>query len=280
MSFPSKKFIVVIIGTIVIGTGLFFVLNFFNTETTFTQNDAGTPPANQQDDLSLFENIAGEDAGPFGAGIQNYNGESGNLTEAFSKELLTALILKGNAEIRKEDISSALAGLFEESSPLETPRVYSRINIRETKSGAADLKKYGNTFMETVAAHARANATDALNTFERMLEAGDESLAKTLWLIAEEYRKMESDILSIPAPGEIAPLHVDFVNELRAIGNTVTDMGFAVSDPVRGTLGLSQYIKRLDRAWEILNRINQIFESEAIEFAPNELGYAWKRFKN
>lgn len=278
MSLPSKKFIIVVIGTVVIGTGLFFVLGLFNKKTTFVQERTSEQSVIQENNSSVLGNLIDENAGPFDVGVQN-SGKTGNLTETLSKELLTTLILKGNTTVDEAEIGNALTDLFKESATVETPRIYSRNNVQETTGGVTDLKKYGNAFMSTIVKRPRANATDTLNTFERMLETGNKDAAKTLWLIAEEYRKMESDILFIPTPKEVGSLHIDFVNELRAIGNAVTDMGFSVPDPVRGTLGLSMYIKHLDRAWEILRDINTIFESAGIEFGQKESGYAWRGFQ-
>jgi len=279
MNLPSKKFIIVVLLTVVIGTGLFSVVTFLNRKTIFTQEEAGALAPIQENNAPVFLNLIDENTEPVSAGFGISGNEAVNLTEAVSKELLTRLILQGNTEVSESDISNALNTLFEETATVEPPRIYSESSIEKASGNTADLKTYGNTFMLVIGKHAEANAASTLNAFERALTGKDDNSVRTLQKISDEYRKMESDMLSIPTPEKLLRSHLDFVNTLRAIGNAVTDMGFVLADPVRGTLGLSTYIKQLDHAWALLHSVYQTFEAEKIQFAPNESGSAWKNFQ-
>ncbi len=279
MRLPSKKFLIILAITVVIGTGLFFVLGAFNDKTVFNQEIA-SPPADisQEKNTSVFKNLTDEKSGLFIPSAEQSQNKDGNLTETLSKELLTALILKGNTDVSGEEIKNTLALLFEKSSSAETPRIYSRKNVRVLENTEPFLRTYGNEFMDIVAKHSGANAARTLNAFERTLETRDEKEIKTLWSTAEEYRKMESDMLSVPVPEAIASAHLDFINILRAIQNAVTDMGFVLTDPVRGTLGFTAYVQQLNRAWEILNNVHNTFDAAGVFFTQKESGYAWKNF--
>ncbi|MBI2109010.1 MAG: hypothetical protein HYT93_02395 [Parcubacteria group bacterium] len=278
MKLPSQKFIIVVLGTVVIVTVIFFVFGLFNKKTTFTQESADVSHS-LVSDSPTFGNLIDENMKQFSAPSANPDSQTGNLTENLSKELITSLILGGNTTVSKSDISDALNILFEKSTAPETPRIYSQNNIKIADNSELAFKSYGNDFMNVIEKHAGANAADALGAFEQILETRNESSAKILQRVAEEYRKMESDMLSIETPQRIAPLHLDFINGLRATGNAVSDMEFALSDPVRATLGLSTYIKQLDRAWAILNNIYNIFKTEKIEFSQSESGYRWNNFQ-
>ena len=187
-------------------------------------------------------------------------------------------MLEGNPEFSGKDISDKLSAIFAETAQFETPILYTEKNARVTENAPDYFKTYGNAVIDVIALHKEANAENVLPPFDRLLKSGDEEAAHTLSDTAEEYRKLASSALEIPAPAKILPLHIHFVNTVHAIGNSVADMSSAEKDPLRGLVGFSIYIKELEQAREILSAINQIFVSEKIAFTQYESGYAWRNF--
>ncbi|MBI2048050.1 MAG: hypothetical protein HYT27_02830 [Parcubacteria group bacterium] len=207
MNLPSKKFILILFLTVVIGTGLFSVVTFLNRKTTFTQDGIKTSRPVQENNASIFGNLIDENADPLNTGFRVSGNGVLNLTEAVSKELLKRLILAGNEEVGESDISRALNTLFEETATVEPPRIYSENNIEKAPNSTADLKTYGNEFMLVIGKHAGANAAATLNAFERALTEKDDDSVRALQKISDEYRKMESDMLSVPTPEKLTSQH-------------------------------------------------------------------------
>ena len=286
MSFlPSKNFIIFVIGTAVIGTGIFFVASFLKESATFSQDNTETTGflkdtvGGTRELLQNFpqEETSSEETGDNTRGAYAYNEE--NLTESVSRELLASLILRGDPEISGESVSDALNELFKTVTQFETPTVYTEKNARVTENAPEYFKTYGNAVIDVIARYKDANAENVLRPFELLLDNKDEGAARALYESAEEYGRLASSVLDIPVPGKIVPLHIHFVNTIHAIGNATANMGSAEKDPFRGLVGFSIYIKELEQAREILSAINQIFMSEKITFTKNESGRAWRNFE-
>jgi len=300
---PSKKFILVVIFTVVFGTGVFFLFDIFKKKTVFTQNDTERPSFNttsmQDSDDNGFKDWEEQLLGtnPFENDeksrgdlvtlrdtdnaqiLTGSTSETQNMTEAFSRELLTSLLFAEENTLNEEDVTLALDSLLSDATVYITPRIYTDKGARAVNNTNGTFKTYGNTFIETTAKHLSANADDTLNTFEHVLKTRDESATETLGAIADEYSKLESDLLSLSVPQKIAPLHIDFVNGVHALSQAVFDMRMILQDPLRATLGLSMYLKQLDREWEILRNIQTIFQTEKIIFNEGESGYVWVLFQ-
>tara|TARA_Y100000031_G_scaffold35519_1_gene39647 strand:- start:5932 stop:6864 length:933 start_codon:yes stop_codon:yes gene_type:complete len=297
---PSKKFILVVIFTAVFGTGVFFLFDIFKKETVFTQDDIERPSfsaTSMQDSdgdglKDWEEQLLGTN--PFENDIDNAQiltgdarraeplggaSETQNITEAFSRELLTSLLFTEETTLNEEDITLALDSLLSDATVYITPRIYTEKGARTVNNTNETFKTYGNTFMATVAKHPSANADDTLVTFEHVLKTRDDNATETLDAIANEYSKLESDLLSLSVPQEIVSLHIDFVNGVHALSQAVSDMRMILHDPLRATLGLSMYLKQLDREWEILRNIQTIFQTEGIIFNEGESGYVWVLFQ-
>lgn len=260
------------------GTGFFLLGSFVKDKATFEQDEnVASGSLKTSDSVSpSLQALSGENREGGMRGVNQGLTDDGTLTESVSRELLASLILKGK-RIEKTDVERELRVLFEKAARYETPNIYTEKNISTVSDTAENFKFHGNAVMAAIVEHSDASAENVLDPFEKLLE-GDESAQKTIFAAAAEYRKLESDILSIKTPARIAPLHLDFANTLHSIGNAALDVA-AIEDPFRGVLGLSVYLKELERARKILIEINNIFESQNIAFEKNEAGYAWRGFE-
>jgi len=288
---PSKKFIVILVFTVVVGTGVFLLLDVFKKDVVFVQNgnerfSFNTTSVKDSDEDGLRdweEQILGTN--PFESDLENIQipttetPGTANLTEAFSREIITSLLFTEEAALDEENVAHALDALFSDATTYEIPRIYTEKTARVVNNTEAAFKVYGNTFIRTIAKHSSANADNTLGTFEHILKTRDEKVTETLNSISEEYSKLESDLLSISVPREITSLHIDFINGIHALSQAVSDMGMVLQDPLRGTMGLNVYLKQLDSAWNILANIQKVFQKENVIFNEGEDGYVWILFQ-
>jgi len=278
---PSKKLIIVFTITVIVGTGFFFSFQTLREKTVLNQQTnnngivAETISAEGNKTLSPFENLTGS-ASVFEGDYNSDNTEGSlNLTESLSQELLISLESKEGGSVSESEIGNAVQNLLKKMPAREEVRVYTIENILVIEDTQLNLKIYGNNFIDAIKKHPSANANNVFGIFEELLTTKNTKNADSLSLIENEYRDLEIDLMAIKIPQSVASDHVDFLNGLHLLTESVSDMKTAIIDPVRGSVGLSVYVKQLEQQLNILLEIKRVFETKNVMFEKTESGYGW-----
>jgi hypothetical protein len=69
------------------------------------------------------------------------------------------------------------------------------------------------------------------------------------------YSELSMELSLIPVPENIASLHLEFINSMNKLSQSIQEFLFIIEDPLRGVSGLSNYEKYSDELYEIKSRI-------------------------
>ena len=314
---PSKKLIALVAGILCVGGGVFLVQNFVDG-TVFIQEKQGASELLQSvrdtdnDGLRDWEErILGtnqknpdtdgdgtrdgdeikKNRNPFVAPPdliatpealrEQAAGESTDattsVTEAFAKEFLSVLMLEKGEMPVQDTLNETLSSLFENIAALPAPEYFKEGNIRTVSQDTETLRAYGNAMITAIGHHPGANSGDAFAAFQKVI-TGTNAEATALLLIEENYGDLARELSELSVPEGLLPTHLDIINGIRTLGDSVHDLQFLATDPLRASIGLSTYLKYLNKELAFFAEVKKIFHEHGVVFSAEDAGAAWNSF--
>ena len=205
-----------------------------------------------------------------------------NLTDSIGKTLLiqmTALQGQGIADSANAQVTvaeEALALAQSQQKPL--PPTYAQSNLTFSSNSPNDLRAFGNLLPKTINAHPKAAGNVALYPLAVALDNNSEASLSLLRPIAAEYRALAAAVMKLPTPPMFAPYSVALANNYMAIAVACDEMAQVHGDPLRGMLGLQNFVERNAQNAQVLYRIGETLKNSGIVFTRAESGAIWSTF--
>ncbi len=286
---PSTKLITIVLA-LALSAGLVFAADAFTRRPTYNPNvgvDNTTSDTASNWEASLYAIQAANASSTFAAPDPNFvnnllqAAQSPNVTDTLGRTLLINL---SNAKSQglgddiptQDQIIAAAAEQLKAQQASAT--LYGASDLTIVESTDTSLHTYGNKVMIALNAHPEASERATLLAVDYAVEAGDKTQAANLAKIGAAYIAAGKDLLKIPVPQTLAPLHLQAVNDLIRTGSTFTDMQTISSDPVRGLVALQAYETLMDESSRVFISIAQNLSKGGILFSKDEPGSAWAVF--
>jgi len=209
------------------------------------------------------------------AGVQ-----SNNLTDSVARSLLIKLT-DAKAQGLGDDIPTQDQLIAEATAAIEqqaTSSVYAQADLISVAQTNDSLRIYGNRVMTVFALHTKANAQAVLLAAGQAVDYHDAKYLASLPIAEADYLALAQDLAAVPVPSTLAPLHLQLINNLAAMGNAAGDMRDLVTDPLRGLTGLQSFEAAGDEATNVLTAIAASFTKGGILFSKDEPGASWSAF--
>lgn len=205
--------------------------------------------------------------------------KTANVTASVGRTLLVGLT-DAKAQGLGDDIPTQ-ESLIEDAQallPATTTEAYVAADLAVVPSTDASLRAYGNQFMTVMLAHPSASVQDTYLAIGLATDYNDPSKVQDFPTIAAQYRALAKELLVVPVPQTLAPIHLQAVNDFAAMADTYADMQAVLDDPLRGAAGLQKYNLLSNEEVRLLTNIAQILSKEGILFTKDEPGNGWGVF--
>lgn len=134
------------------------------------------------------------------------------------------------------------------------------------------LKKYGNDMGAIFEEYLKLKLPDELLIVAKALSSGDQNDLKDLDKIISGNKNLIAKHLAIAVPQKAAPVHLKLVNHYGTITDAVENMKKVISDPLSGTIAVSQYKKELAPLNDTMAELQNFFVNNKIIFGQSEPG--------
>lgn len=203
--------------------------------------------------------------------------QSSNITDSVGK---TILINLSNAKSQglgddiptQDQIISAAAAQVAATKPA---RQYTAANLTIVADSNASLKAYGNGVMQILDNNQTASEQATLTAIDNATSKNDAAALQALPPIGAAYQNITSELLALPVPQTLSPLHLSIINAYASIAAVYPDMQASQSDPLRGVVGLQTYEAQLGTLGRVFTNIAQDLSKDGILFNKDEPGSAW-----
>jgi hypothetical protein len=202
---------------------------------------------------------------------------SDNLTDTVARTLfinLSAAKAEGlGNDIPTQDalIADAIAKINAEA-PVPS---YTTVDLTAGPNTPEATKAYGNTFMQVVSRHPKASYDAVLYTIGTSTANNNPQKLSVLNTIGADYTALAQELLRIKVPSTLAPLHVQIVNDIAQIAQTIPDIKSLYSDPLRSLAGLQRFEALNQETLRLFINIAQNFNQNGILFSKDEPGATW-----
>lgn len=202
---------------------------------------------------------------------------SSNITDTVSRSLLVNLTTAASQGMgddiptQQSLIDQALAQIQSRSNTA----AYTATDIRTVPDSTDASREYGNIVMQRMAAHSDANAQAALLAIGLATDNNDASQKVRLEKSAVAYTALAEDLLVVPTPRSLAPIHLEIVNNFMLMAVAANDMAMVLEDPLRGLSGMGRFQVLTDSQVRLFTNIAQIFARGGILFSTSEPGAVW-----
>ncbi|MES2006570.1 MAG: hypothetical protein V4436_00510 [Patescibacteria group bacterium] len=203
--------------------------------------------------------------------------ESSNLTDTVARTLFINLS-SATAQGLGSDIPTQDALVAEATQKIEQERgapAYTTANLNLVTDSPLAMRTYGNRVMAAILAHPSATMRQTYSILTLGVESGDSSKLVGLKNVGNEYTAIAEELVTLPTPKTLAPLHLSVVNNLSRMGQSYPDMQKIVSDPLRGMAALQIYQSLADETSRVFTSIATTFSKNGILFNKDEPGVTW-----
>jgi hypothetical protein len=203
--------------------------------------------------------------------------QSSNITNSVGKSILINLSNAksqglGDDTPTQNQIISAAAAQVAATKPAHQ---YTSADLTIVADSKASLKAYGNGVMQILNAHGTASEQATLTAIDNATSKNDTTTLEALSPIGVAYQDITAQLLALPVPKTLSPLHLSVVNAYATIAATYPDMQASLTDPLRGIVGIQTYEAQLDMLGRVFINIAQDLSKNGILFNKDEPGSAW-----
>lgn len=284
---PSAKF-VVMVGSLALSGGLVLAAQYVTrpqpSSLSPSQNVAGTQATDWQQALRDVQAQSGLQApqtpDPNLVNTLISESQSTNLTTQVGRTLLLNLSNASAQGLGQDDPTQnqLIAQAAAQINASATTSAYTAADLTVVPQTNASLRAYGNAVMTALLAHPEASAKDTYLAVGQAGDSGQQSALQPLRTIAAGYQGITQDLLAIPVPQTLAPLHLQLVNDYAAMVSSYADMQAIIDDPLRGLAAVQRYSGLIDEAKRVFINLAQTFNKDGILFSKDEPGQSWSAF--
>jgi hypothetical protein len=206
---------------------------------------------------------------------------SGNITSQVARTVFEEYVTqKQEGGVQQLDFNSLIGEILEGNDGFITPKLYSTSDIRTVTATEANVRGYGNSFAQIVTQFpdlytAQIQAHFTINAAEEQI------IADKPWFseLSRKYSTIVEQLLRLEVPQAFAGKHIEAINTLASIGQSLSDMANVELDAVRGIRGMERYSNLWASQTVIYKDMAAIFTKNGIIFSSSEPGNAWNTFR-
>ncbi len=198
------------------------------------------------------------------------------LTDTIARDLFAEYLkLKQEGKpLTADDERKILLRFFNNPPPLEAVRLYTRDDLTVSEENdALSLKSYGNEVASLFRTYANKGENE-INTLTAAIEREDGGILDALDERVAVYESVLRELLALAVPSAMAANHLDLVNALSAIAQSVAGMKFAVSDPAKALGSIGSYPHGFELLGNAFTEMKRILLARKISFGKDEPGIA------
>lgn len=286
---PSVKLVSIVL-SLALSVGLVFAADRLTNRAapgaTVATDSTSPATADAGWEAALYAVQANNASSTFAAPDPNFvsslleDAQSSNVTDTVGKTILINISNAksqglGNDIPTQEQIVAVAASQIDGGKDLV---LYRLSDIRIVAVNSASLHTYGNALMQVFTDNPSASQSDTFMAISAAVDKGSEQELKKLVYIKAGYAALTADLLALPVPQTLAPLHLLVVNDFVHITASFDDMRAMATDPLRGIAGLQAYQSSLAEVGRVFTNIAQALNKGGIIFSKDEPGSAWSAF--
>ena len=277
---PSKKFIQLLMGFVVLGVIFLLAYNFSPQKKFFFFSKKDTTLSTEKSTLNtLIQRDTDGDGVPdweetlwetdknnketFGVPDLTYitnkkktlgkveNSQNLNETDKFAKDFFTAYTaMKTSGDISNDTINSFSNALGQEITNSTLPDQYGEkdITLKNTDEPKDQQDYYiaASTLFEKYKAKGVGSELESAGVVASGGDTVDNKSQNNLIKISEAYQEFSKKLALIPVPKNLANYHLQIINNANDTGIAILNMSKMMNDPIVGISGISQYEKYSD----------------------------------
>gem|GEM_PF-4320507 len=146
------------------------------------------------------------------------------------------------------------------------------------KNDSESLRNYGNKIGEIAVKYAFAGeTTDPSEILAKAMMSKNSADLIALEAVVKNYNNLIAEYLKTEVPAEISSGHLNMINALNGVKNSVQNFESVLIDPIDGILVLTNYAGYGADLHEALKQIDSYLKKNKIVFSEDELGYVIER---
>ena len=198
--------------------------------------------------------------------------ETDRLSREFFAKYLT--IKQSGVPFTAEEEEKLLADFTQRYPEPRAKKIFTESDIVLAKNDdVASLRAYGNAIGTVINAHKeKEDVENELIIFERALENEDALDLQNLDGRVKRYESILAGFKTIPAPRNVMLIHLDLLNSIESIKESVDGMAGALTDSVRALSAATAYPAAIEDLTKALDDIARFFEMKQITFGKDEPG--------
>ncbi len=126
-----------------------------------------------------------------------------------------------------------------------------------------EIKVYGNLFAKEY--------VDVISKIQKRPDLYNSKVSD----LTPIYKEIADRLIKIPTPNQVAPLHLELVNSMAIMGDSLVLIDTQSKDPVKALLGLRMVRDAVPVQNDMFTKISYFFQQNDILFSDNEYGVIW-----
>ena len=202
--------------------------------------------------------------------------ENNNYTDMVGKGLLQEYFRarESNIAINEEKIvKDILAMTLPEKYEIE----YKEYEVKDlnisSKNDTRSFKNYGNKLGETSTKNTYDTSEgNEIEILMRAVQLEREGEFSKLEPIIKNYESLIKDLLAIETPAELASVHLNIINSLGKMTESVEQFNVMLKDPFRGLFVMASYSRYGADLQDYMKELNNFMKNKGITFGETEPG--------
>ncbi len=213
--------------------------------------------------------------------LENSGGNSTNSTERLSQEFFAEyLSTKQSNEAMSDTQKEALIGnlVAKEASTASNLKKYTLSDFTTISDGSQEaIHSYGNTLGEIIITNATSDLKEnELSILQTAITNQDKEKLNDLDPIISRYKKVLEQSLKTGVPPTASTLHLNFINAVSGLIESITKMKSVIEDPLASLKSLSLYGDSRDALIKSITDFSNYFKANGVVFNSNEYGYTFR----
>lgn len=180
----------------------------------------------------------------------------------------------GEATLSQEQLLSFTnAAIVELAAENQGKDVYTRTDVKVSGEGSVAMNTYLATLETSLSKHVLLNEKSEIDYLSDALERNDASAYKKIAEIGASYTALSKDMMKVSVPKEAVTAHLATANAFAKMGEVITDISTASSDPLRSLVGLALYKDVGVEFVRSFGNMYKLFAASGLNPAPGTTGY-------
>ncbi len=212
--------------------------------------------------------------------LENASEDTTNSTEKLSQEFFAEYLSAKQSDASMSDAQKeALIGnlIAKEASTNSSFKKYTLEDIHVVTDGSQEtIHSYGNTLGEIIITNSTADLQSELSILQSAIANQDKKKLDDLDPIIARYQKVIDQSLKIDVPPTASLLHLNFINAVSGLTESISKMKFVIDDPLVSLKSLSLYSDNRDALVKAITDLASYFKENGVVFNKDEYGYTFR----